>query len=141
MCHELDETSVDQDSSTDRVENTVHDQSRLRLGRECCPDAESDGNGNWSRDAVAKAEQVRCPALASRPWDLSETSAQAETFECLVEDEDDVECDEFITGDSEGKTDEDGVEDNTELEDEDGSKLSSVGLWDKALDFPVRAKS
>lgn len=45
-----------------------------------------------------------------------------------MEDEDDVQGDEFRSGDGEGEADEDGVKDDAELEDEDGSKLGGVGL-------------
>ena len=43
-----------------------------------------------------------------------------------MENEDDVEGVEFFAGDSEGETDEDGVEYNAEFEDEDCGDLGSV---------------
>lgn len=43
-----------------------------------------------------------------------------------MEDEHNVQGDELASGHGEGKTNEDGVEDDTELEDEDGSKLGGV---------------
>ena len=43
-----------------------------------------------------------------------------------MEDEDDVEGDEFGAGDGESEADEDGVEDDAEFEDEDGGHLSGV---------------
>lgn len=45
-----------------------------------------------------------------------------------MEDEDDVEGAELVAGDGEGEADEDGVEDDAELEDEDGRHLGRVVL-------------
>lgn len=43
-----------------------------------------------------------------------------------MEDEDDIEGFELLACDREGETDENGVEDDAEFEDEDGGELSGV---------------
>ena len=140
MRHQLDQASVDQDTRTDGVEDTVHDECGLRLGRKRGPDTEANRNGNGRRDTVSETQKVRCPALAPWPWDLGETGAQTEAFKRLVEDEDNVERGELFAGDGEGQSDEDGMEDDAELEDENGGELSGVRLRDEALRLPVWAE-
>ena len=141
MCHQLDQTGVDEDTSTDGVEDAVHDEGGLRLGGEGGAYTKTDSNGDGSGETVSKTQEVWRPALGTGPWNLSETSAQTEAFERLVEDEDNVQGDELLTGDGEGETNEDRVEDDTELKDEDGGKLGGVCFGDDALILPVGAKS
>lgn len=57
-----------------------------------------------------------------RKVQLRESRSETETFEHLVEDQDDEEHDEFI-GDTEGETDNDRVQHHTKLENTDGDEL------------------
>ena len=120
MRHKLHKTSVDKNTSGDGIENTIRQQRSPALRRKRLAHAQTNSNGNRGRDAVAETKEVRGPALGRGPGDFSETGTQTEAFEHLVEDEDDVEGDEFLAGYGKGEADEDGVEDDTEFEDEDG---------------------
>lgn len=100
--HELDQSSVDQDTSTNAVEDTVGDERGLAVWRVGLADTEADGDGDWGADCVAAGQEVRGPFLALRPWNCGESRAETETFECLVEDEDDVEGDELAAGYGQG---------------------------------------
>ena len=64
--------------------------------------------------------------LGFGPWCSSKSGAETETFECLVEDEDDVEDVEFGTSHGKSESDKDGVEDDAKFEDEDGGHLRGV---------------
>lgn len=57
-----------------------------------------------------------------------------------MENKDNVEGDELVAGDCECEADEDGVEDDTELEDEYSRHLCGIGLRDDAAFFVIRAK-
>ncbi|KFY06173.1 hypothetical protein V492_08125 [Pseudogymnoascus sp. VKM F-4246] len=77
------------------------------------------GRRTRSGDSVHRAQDPGEPLLGQGPGGGGETGTETEALEGLVEDEDDVEDDEFFAGDGESETDEDGVEDDAELEDED----------------------
>ena len=132
MSHELDETSVDQDTSTDAVENAVGDQSSLAARSEGLTNTKSDGNSDGSTDGIAETKEVRRPAFRIRPRNSSETSAQTETFKGLVENEDNIEGIELLTSNSQSQSDEDRMEDDSKLEDEKSSHLGSVRFGDDA---------
>lgn len=63
VCHKLNKTSVDEDTCTDAVEDTVCNQSGLTARSEGLTDTETDGNGDGSADSIASTEKVRRPAL------------------------------------------------------------------------------
>lgn len=126
MSHELDEAGVDENASGDGVKDAVGDERGGRVGVEGFADAEADSNRDRSAEGVSNAEPVRSPAPSLGPRSRGETRAKTQAFECLVEDENDVESDKFGAGDCECETDEDGVEDDTEFEDEDGCQLTGV---------------
>ena len=64
--------------------------------------------------------------LGFGPRRSSKSGAETETFECLVEDEDDVEDVEFGASYGKSESDEDGMEDDAEFEDEDGGHLCGI---------------
>lgn len=136
MRHELHQARVDEDAGRDGVENAAGDESALALRGVRLTDAEADSNGNGGREAVADGESVRSPALGYGPGDGGQTGAETEAFKGLVEDEDDVEGDELVARDGKRQADEDGVEDDAELEDEDGRQLRRVRFRDKAVLLP-----
>jgi len=117
--HQLHQSSVNQNTSRDGVENTIDDQRRLRTRRKRLPHPESDRDGDRGGDCVAGSEVVGRVTLAFRPFDRGEAGAQGQAFEGLVEDEHDVEGGEFGACYGEGEADEDGVEDYAEFEDGD----------------------
>lgn len=128
--HKLDETSVDKDTGTDAVEDTVGDEGSLAAGSKGRADTEADGDSDGSADGVTGTQEVRGPALGLGPGDSGETGTQTETLEGLVEDEDNVESVELFTRNGKGQSDEDGVEDDTKLENEETGHLGSIGLGD-----------
>jgi hypothetical protein len=105
--HELHKTSIDQNTSRDRIENAVDNQRRLGSRRERLPHAKADSNGDGRGDRVAGRQPVGSPALGLGPFDRCQSRAEREAFEGLVEDEHDVEGGEFFAGDGEGEADED----------------------------------
>jgi hypothetical protein len=139
MRHKLNETRVDEDARRDRIKNTIHQQRRAALGREALAYTKANSNGNWRGDAVAQTKQVGRPPLRFGPWDFCEAGAETEAFERLVEHEDDVKRDELVACDGESQADEDGVENDTEFEDEDGRELCGVSFGNEFLGFPVGA--
>lgn len=64
--------------------------------------------------------------LGFGPGRSSKSGAETETFECLVEDQDDVEDVEFGTSHGKSESDKYGVEDDAEFEDEDGGHLCGI---------------
>lgn len=130
MRHQLHQSSINQYPSTDRIEDPVNNQRRLRFRRVRPPDPETDGNSDGCREAISHSEDIRGPAFRFRPGDGSEAGAEGETFEHLVENEDYVEGCEFFAGDGESETDEDGVEYYAEFEDEYARHLCGVVFGD-----------
>ncbi|XRM48848.1 hypothetical protein ABZX51_011757 [Aspergillus tubingensis] len=61
--------------------------------------------------------------LSIKIWYLSTCKHNTQTFEGLVEDKDRVERREFVAGNFQVQTNDDGVEDNTELDNEEGGNL------------------
>lgn len=140
MCHQLYQSSIDENTRADGIEDTVGEECSAALRWISVADTEANGDGEGSRQTVAETEQVWSPAFVLRPWDAGKPGTETEAFECLMEDEYDVECDEVV-GDGKGKADEDRVEDDAKLEDEDGSHLSSVRLRDDTALLPVMGQS
>ena len=126
MRHQLDQARIDQNARADAIEHAIHHQRRLAAGRVTIAHGQADGDGDRRRDAVPERQEIGRPALGGGPGRDGEAGAETEAFEGLVEDEDDVEDCEFGAGDGEGQADEDGVEDDAEFEDEDGSHLGGV---------------
>lgn len=56
MGHELYETGVDENTSTDRVERAVDEKRSAGTRGETLTDTETNGNGDRCGDAVAKSE-------------------------------------------------------------------------------------
>lgn len=124
MSHEFHQPSIYQDTCTDGIEDAVDDQSLLAVWSEGSGDTETDGNGNRSSDAVRTTKGPRHPPFAARPVCSCETRTKPETFERLVEDENNVEDVEVGAGNSKCETDENGMKDDTKFKDEDRSHLS-----------------
>ena len=126
MRDELDKGRVHEDAAADGIEHTVDNPAggglqRKRLGR-----YEAHANGEGRADGVEHPEQVgRPPPGAGRPGGHAEARAQSKPLEGLVEDQDNEEDDEIV-GDGESQADENGVENDAELEDEDGRHLGGV---------------
>lgn len=124
--HQFHQTGIDQNPRADAVEHPVYNQRRLTARRPRLPDAQADGDRYGGGEGVSEAEDIWRPALALGPWRDGQSRPEPEPFEGLVEDEDDVEGFELVAGDGEGEADKDGVEDDAELEDEDGRHLRGV---------------
>lgn len=137
MRHQLHQPRVDEDARRDGIEHAVDDQCVRTAGRVRGPDAQARRQRYRRRQGVREREDVGRRALGFGPRGGGEAGAEAEALEGLVEDEDDVEGCEFLAGDGEGEADEDGVEDDAELEDEDGRHLRGVVL-DPAAAVRVR---
>ncbi|GLB12212.1 high-affinity Zn(2+) transporter zrt1 [Aspergillus tubingensis] len=76
--------------------------------------------------------------LSIKIWYLSTCKHNTQTFEGLVEDKDRVERREFVAGNSQVQTNDDGVEDNTELENEEGGNLLFEGPFDQCRYVEVK---
>ena len=124
MGHEFYQPSVDQDTGTDRIKDTIDNQGLLAIRRECRRDAKTDGNGGRGSDAVCTTKNPRQPRFPAWPFGSCKTGTQTKTFKSLVEDEDDVEDIEVVAGDGKRETDEDGVKDDAEFKNEDCGHLS-----------------
>jgi hypothetical protein len=134
--HQLDQARVDEDTSGDGIEDTIHQQKSLTLWRKGGAHTKTDGDGNGCRKTIAKSKQVRRPSLRLWPRDFCKTSTETETLECLMENEDDIKSDELSARDGKCQTNEDGVEDDTKLEDENGGELCRVRFRQQMLRLP-----
>ena len=126
MRHQLHQAGVDEDAGGDAIEDAIDDERRLAAGGIGVAHAEPDGQGEGGAEGVGQAQPVGRVPLARGPGGGGESGAEAEALEGLVEDEHDVEGGELGAGDGEGEADKDGVEDDAELEDEDGRHLRAV---------------
>lgn len=122
VAHELDETHVEEDACRDGVKNAVGDERAVRAGRIRGAHSEANGDRNRGGEAERQAQGPGHPSLVLGPRSGSNTGAESETFKHLVKDKDNVErLDVF--GDSKSQANEDGVKDDTKLENENRAKL------------------
>lgn len=128
MGHQLHQRRVDENARRDRVEHAVDDERRVPLWGVRVAHSEPNGDRDRGGQPVRDAQEVRGQSLGPWPWDGGQTGAQTQTLEGLVEDEHDVQRDKFLTGDRQGQTDEDGMEDDAKFEDEDRRQLRHVLL-------------
>ena len=115
--HELDQARIDQNAGADAIEHALDNQRRLRPGRISPPETQAHRHGHRRRQAVPQAEKIRSPMSRLGPRRGRQAGTETEAFKRLVEDEDDVEGDEFLSCDCEGQADEYGVEYHAEFED------------------------
>ena len=115
--HQLDQARIDQNAGADAIEHALDDQRRLRSRRIGLPETQAHCHGDRRRQAVPQGEKIWSPASRLRPRRGRQAGSETEAFERLMEHEDDVEGDEFLSCDCEGQADEDGVEDHAEFED------------------------
>ena len=128
VCKELNETSVEQDAGAKRVEDTSYDQRGGRIGAVGVADTQTGGNTNRSRKSVHNSTEDGHPSVRRREPEGGESGAQTESFEHLMKDDDDEEdLESFI--DSKSEANDDGMEDDTEFEDNDGNDLSKRGRF------------
>lgn len=118
---ELDETSVHEDTSADGIKDTV---GKLLVGCILGLGAHAGGDADGGREGKAESEDIRKPLLALGPGGGGKTGAETETLKHLVEDENDEENDKVVGG-TKGKTNKDTVENDTKLENKDGSELAA----------------
>lgn len=137
MRHQLDEGSVNENSSGDRVKDTVDDECGSAGRRVAVSNTQANSNSNRSRDSKAKAQEVGSVALRFGPGNGSQTRTKTKSFKGLVEDKHNIKGSELGTRHCKSETNEDRVEDDTELQDEDRSKLSGVVLSRLDVSFGV----
>lgn len=128
MGHQFDETGVNEDTGRDGIENTVDNEGGLRSRGVGFPDTQTDGDGDGSAETVRQTEDVGSPTAILGPRRDGQSRSKTETFEGLMENEDDEEGVEFRAGHSQSETDEDAVEDDAEFQDKNGRHLSLVVL-------------
>lgn len=120
---QLDKTGIEENASGDRVQNTTDNRgseaSTLVAGGKSQTDGESDGGG----EAVSQAKSPGHPVEALGEGDRRQTGADTEALEGLVEDDDRVQGVELLADDAEVQTDDDGVEEDTKFEDQEGRNL------------------
>lgn len=126
MCHQLDQTRIDQDACGDGIKDAIDNQGGLGFGRVGVPDAETDGDGDGCAEAIGQSKDIWSPPSVLGPGGDGEPRAKTKTFKGLVEDENDKEGVEFFAGDSQGQANEDTVEDDAKLQYKDGRHLSLV---------------
>lgn len=113
MCHQLDQSGVYQDPCRDGVEDAVHDQRGLAVWIERRADAQTDCDCDWCRQSVSQGHQIWREALRFWPFHATQTGSKGESFERLMEYENDVECREFLSRYGERQTNEDAVKDDS----------------------------
>ena len=118
----LHEPRIDQNSRAHRIQHPTDHISSEGVGIIRRSEPQSDGDCSGSRKTVSGAEKPWKPG-ARFEGDGRHSSADAETFEGLMEDEDGVESAELGADDAEVESDDDGVEYDTELEDQEGGDL------------------
>lgn len=125
MRHEFHQARVDEDARADGIEDAIHDHHRRAARRQRHLHAETDGDGDGRGEAICDPQRPGKPFLLLWPVGRCQAGSETEAFEGLVECEDDVEDVEVGAGDCKRETDEDGVEDDAEFEDEYGCHLGS----------------
>lgn len=140
--HQLDKTSVKQNTSRDGVKDTVDNLGSTEVLRVSVSDTKTNGNGNWSGQTVSGSQQPWSPSLVSWPWSSSDSGTQTQTFEELVEHNDWVQGLELVVSSGKRQTNENRVENDTEFQDKDSQQLTvevrsvfSVRLWSSRVDF------
>ena len=124
---QLHQPRVDQDARADGIKQAIDHIRRVAAAVIRGPQAQANGNGNWRRQAVPQAQRPRQPGQALRDGYGRQARADAEALEGLVEHEHRVQDGEFGAGGAEVEPDEDGVEDDAELEDQEGGDLLLEG--------------
>ncbi len=111
---QLHQSSIDQDPRAHRVQHPAHHigSEGIRVVR--CSQPESDSDGDRGGQAVRGAEDPRKPR-SGRKGDSGHAGADAETFEGLMEDKDDIQGAEFVADDAEIEANDDGVEYDAEF--------------------------
>lgn len=104
MGEQLDQTSVKQDTSRSRIEDTWNDVGFCTVTIVGGSNTETDGDANRGTEGVENGSGVSCPPKIIGKSENWETGAKAETFEHLVKDDDNEKGNKGSV-DSEGKAD------------------------------------
>lgn len=123
MRHQLHQAGVDEDTRGNGVEDTVNEQHRATIRNKALAHAKTDSDGQGCGDTVERTQHPGKPLPLDRPRRSSQPRPETEPLKRLMEHEDNIQDHEFLPRNSERETDEDGVENNTELKDEDGRQL------------------
>ena len=125
----LNQTGIHQNTRTDGIKDAIDEflvNGTLRSS------ADSSGNSNRSRDGKAKRKNIWQPTFALGPRRDSKSGAKTKTFKKLMEDQDNEKNNEVFRS-TQGQSDKDTVEDNTEFENKNGGKLASQATMTVAI--------
>ena len=124
---QLDQPRVDQDSGRDGVQHAGDHVRCEAAGVVGSAHTQTDSNGDGRGQAVAGAQGPRQPGVAAWEGDGGHARADSQALERLMEDEHGEQDRELATGRAQVQPDDDRVEDNAELEDEEGCDLLAEG--------------